>query len=105
MAIAGPTTDHDEIRRWADSHSAIPVEVLPVIVDSEPALLRMILAGQVRDLPHVLTISWEEFFMKFDALGLTFVYDDDATGYNEILQIEEKSPYRHPVYRPAGLEN
>ena len=33
MAIAGPTTDHDEIRRWADSHSALPVEVLPVIVD------------------------------------------------------------------------
>ena len=42
---------------------------------------------------------------KFDALGLTFVYDNGATGYNEILQVEEKSPYRHSAYRPENLQN
>lgn len=105
MAITGPTTDHYEIRHWADLHSAVPVEVLPVIVNSEPAVLRIMRKEQASDIPNVLVISWDEFFCKFDALGLTFVYDDGSTGYNEILQIEEKSPYRHPVYRPAGLQN
>ena len=37
----------------------------------------------------VRQISWEEF-LKYDALGLTFVYGDDATGSNEILKIKEK---------------
>ena len=105
MALAGPTTDHLEIRHWAESHSAVPVEVLPLIVDSEPALLRLMFREQAEDLQNVLEISWEMFFSKFDALGLTFVYDDDSTGYNEILQIEEKSAYRHPVERAFGREN
>jgi hypothetical protein len=105
MAIAGPTNNHDEIRMWAESRSAVPVEVLPLVVDSIPALLQIMLKEQAKDHPNVLVIGWEEFFCKFDALGLTFVYDDAATGYNEILQKEELSPYRHPEYRAASLAN
>ena len=105
MAMKGPTTNHEEIRCWAEARSAVPVEVLPRTVDSEPALLRLMIAAQAEDQSGVQIISWEEFFLKFDALGLTFVYADDSTGHNEILQIEEKSPYRHPVYRSANLVN
>ena len=47
----------------------------------------------------------KSFLPKFDALGLTLVYDDGATGDNELLQTAEKSPYRHPVFRPANLQN
>jgi hypothetical protein len=103
MSIIGPTTDHAEIRRWAESKGAVPTEVLPHVLDSEPALLRIMFAEQARDLADVRIIAWEEFFVKFDGLGLTFVYDDDRGGYNEILQNEEKSPYRHPKYRPSML--
>ncbi len=105
MAIVGPTTNHKEIRIWAESKSALPVEVLPQIVDSVPAVLRLMFPVQIEHCSEARPISWEEFFAKFDALGLTFVYDDGATGYNEILQIEEQSPYRHSVYRPANLQN
>ena len=93
MAIAGPTTNHKEIRRWAERKNAIPVEMLPHMVDSEPALLRFMLSAQLQDHPDVRRISWEDFFAKFDGLGLTFVYDNDSTGYNEILQIEASSPH------------
>ncbi len=34
-------------------------------------------------------ISWEEFFARFDLLGLTVVYDDSMDGYNELLQRPE----------------
>ena len=105
MAITGPTTDHIEIRAWAEAHTAVPVEVLPLIVDGEPALLRIMLKAQVEDRPNVHIIGWEEFFCKFDALGLTLVYDTDKAGYNEILQREEVSAYRHPDHRWAAREH
>ena len=98
MAIVGPTTNHKEIRHWAESHSAAPAEILPLLVDSEPALLRVMLRAQIEDHANARALPWEEFFARFDALGLTFVYDDDSTGYNEILQREEESPYRRPEH-------
>ncbi len=104
MPINGPTTDHLEIRHWAQTHNVVPVEVMPDHVDSEPATLRLMLSGQIRH-PEMIRISWDDFFVKFDELGLTFVYDSDSTGYNEILQIESRSPYRHPEYRSESLKH
>ncbi len=63
------------------------------------------IAEQAEDRSGVLRISWEEFFFKFDALGLTFVYGDDATGYNQILQMEENPSIVSLVYRPANFQN
>ena len=94
MSVSGPTTDHSEIRGWAAQHHARPAEVLPQRLDSEPAVLRFMFPGQARDHQDIRLISWEEFFVKFDELGLSFVYDTDSTGYNELLQVEERSPYR-----------
>jgi len=105
MPVIGPTTDHKEIRFWAELNRAVPTEVLPQRLDHVPAELRLMLADQARAMPWVRVITWEEFFIKFDGLGLSFVYDDDAPGYNEILQIEEKSPYRHPSHRPQNLHH
>ena len=105
MPIIGPTTNHSEIRRWAETHDAIPTEVLPHDVDSEPALIRFMLAEQAKDHSDMRLIAWEEFFLKFDSLGLSFVYDDGSTGYNEILQVEELSPYRKADRNAASFYN
>ncbi|WP_263383552.1 hypothetical protein [Granulicella arctica] len=105
MSLSGPTTNHNEIRIWAESHQIVPTELLPHVLDHEPAELRMMLAGQANGHPDIKVLTWEEFFLKFDSLGLTFVYDDERAGYNEILQIEEKSPYRPPKYRPAHVKH
>lgn len=78
---------------------------LPLHVDGEPALLRLMLKEQAGDRLNIRVIGWEEFFCKFDALGLSLVYDNDLTGYNEILQRDEHSPYRHPDHRPEALQN
>ena len=45
MSVSGPTTNHSEIRGWAAQHHARPAEVLPQRLDSEPAVLRIIVSG------------------------------------------------------------
>jgi len=105
MPASGPTSDHKEIRSWANLHHAIPAELLPHNVDGEPALLRLLFAEQVREHKDIRVLSWDEFFIKFDGLGLAFVYDDEKSGYYEILEVEEKSPYRSRFHRPATLHN
>ena len=105
MATTGPTTDHEEIRGWAEQHQIVPVELFPHIVDHEPASLRLIFGRMAKDRKDLRPITWEEFFTRFDALGLTFIYDNDSTGQNEILQIENKSPYRNPEYRIEKLHH
>jgi hypothetical protein len=99
MPIAGPTTNHDEIRTWAERQRIVPVEVMPHIVDHEPAGLELLFSKSVGTRPEVRVISWDDFFARFDLLGLAFVYDDESTGYNELLQRDEHSPQASRVYR------
>ena len=100
MAISGPTSDHIEIRRWAEKHHSVPGEKLPSRVDGEPTELHLIRASEAAKQQEKRVISWDDFFARFDQHGLAFVDDDDSTGYNEILQIEEKSPYRREALTP-----
>ena len=101
MPISGPTSDHELIKGWANTHSFVPAERLPARVDGEPAELSLVSAIQAESRKDVVVIAWEDFFAKFDQHGLAFVYDNDSSsGFNEILQNEEKSPYRHPNRRP-----
>ncbi len=105
MATSKPITDPEEIRSWARRHNAVPCELLPHIVDGEPAVLCFMYETQARERNDVRLILWDDFFAKFDALGLSFVYDEAVPGSNEILQIEEKSAYRPPAYRVSKLDN
>ena len=105
MPTLGPTTDHHEIRHWAEANGAVPTEILPQIVDSVPTQIRLVLKGSAGQDATRRTITWEEFFAKFDQLGLALVYDGDSTGYNELLQIEARSPYRNPRRTAVPKEN
>ncbi len=105
MNVIGPTTDHQEIRRWANTKLIVPVEMLPHLVDHEPTVLRLMFAAEASTRKDLRLITWEEFFLKFDLLGLTFVYDIGSSGYNEILQVDAESPYRNPPYRTPRLED
>ena len=105
MAMLGPITDHYEIRAWAGAHDVVPIEVLPHIVDHEPLQLKLIRAVELKDSQRFQLISWDEFFSRFDILGLACVYDDKSTGNNELLQIENKSPYRNAKYAVGQTNN
>ena len=68
MAMCGPTTNHDEIRRWAKLQSAIPCEILPYVHDSEPAVLRFAFDAAPEDQTEIKPITWDQFFALFDVM-------------------------------------
>jgi len=82
MTMAGSnktTTDHDEIRRWAEERGGKPASVKGTERSGEEAgLLRIDFPGVGGDgeLEH---ISWEEFFAKFDEAGLALVHQEETS--------------------------
>jgi hypothetical protein len=88
--MRGPTTAHDEIRRWAEIHNAVPCEILPHVFNGEPAVLRLTFGTPPKEAEEVRPITWESFFAQFDLLGLVFLYEPDRPEY-VLLRLEEKT--------------
>jgi hypothetical protein len=70
------TTDHDEIRRWAEERGGRPAAV------SDPRSSKI--AGGLRiDFPDydsgepLQEITWAEFFDRFEEENLTFVFQEE----------------------------
>ena len=72
------TTDHDEIRRWVEEHGGTPASVKGTDADGEAGVLRIDFpAGTGEDqLEH---ISWDDWFQKFDDVGLSFLYQEQKS--------------------------
>lgn len=75
MADNKTTTDHDEIRRWAEERGGRPA--LVVEQQDEPLGLRIEFPEDRDQSDGLLLISWEEFFRKFDEQNLVFLYRDE----------------------------
>ncbi len=86
MSMLGPTSNHDEIRRWAAVNGAVPVEVQSNLFDSEPTKLGFIFPRGKPSEPEFKPISWDGFFALFDVLQLSLVYDDGQAGAYELLR-------------------
>ena len=70
------TTDHEEIRRWAEERGGRPAAVVGPQKEN--------IAGGLRiDFPdydsgeQLEEISWTEFFEKFDEQNLAFFYQEE----------------------------
>ena len=81
-----PTSDHGSILQWATRHNAVPAEVRRQIFDSQPSVLRFLFDEARNGTPELKPISWDDFFARFDLLGLSIVLDD-APGF-EFLEPE-----------------
>ena len=70
------TRDHEEIRRWAEEHGGSPARVRGTGDADDPGILRIDFPGGAGEdqLEHV---SWDEWFQKFNAIGLTFLYQEE----------------------------
>ena len=69
------TTDHETIRRWAEARGAEPVTVRGTGKDDEAGVLRLDFPGYSGK-ERFQSISWDEFFEKFDQKKLQFLYQD-----------------------------
>lgn len=76
MASTSRTTiDHDEIRRWVEAHDGKPASVRGTERSEAAGVLRIDFPGGAgeKELEH---ISWDDWFAKFDAERLAFLYQE-----------------------------
>jgi hypothetical protein len=73
------TTDHEEIRRWAEEHGGKPASVRGTGDGDDPGILRIDFPGGAgeQELEH---ISWDEWFAKFDEQELAAVIQERKSG-------------------------
>ncbi|EGF24650.1 hypothetical protein [Rhodopirellula baltica] len=74
--MANTTTDHETIRNWVHERGGVPATVEST-ADSDEGI------GILRiDFPHggrndtLSTISWDNFFNKFEESNLAFLHED-----------------------------
>jgi len=73
------TTDHEEIRRWAQERGGRPARVRGTGNQHDPGLLRIDFPGYLGQ-ETLEEISWNEFFEKFDRNNLALVMQDMTAG-------------------------
>lgn len=94
MALSKTTTDHEEIRRWAESRSAKPSEVASTHSKNEPGILRFQFPrSRNRNDANLREMGWDEFFEKFDESNLSLLYQEQtSTGkksnFNKLIHPE-----------------
>jgi len=77
------TTNHKEIRKWAEKRGGRPATVESTQHKGESAgLLRIDFPGGAGD-PPLKEITWEQFFEKFDESKLALVYQEQKADGEE----------------------
>ena len=91
------TTNHDEIRRWAEARGAQPACVKGTGGKGDPGMIRLDFPGYSGSdsLQH---ISWDEWFRAFDANDLALVYQDRTadgarTNFNKLVSRDNASEH------------
>jgi anaerobic selenocysteine-containing dehydrogenase len=76
------TTDHDEIRKWAEARGGKPVTVRGTGGKDDTGVLRIDFPGGAGE-DRFEEISWDEWFEKFDEKNLAFLYQDKKASGEE----------------------
>jgi hypothetical protein len=84
MSSVLPTTDHAEIRRWADRHGARPAHVKGTGGAGDPGIIRLDFDEAEPD-AGLENITWEEWFDKFEENGLALLHSDE-TRFNKLVK-------------------
>ncbi|HKC29034.1 MAG TPA: hypothetical protein VKB75_13565 [Jatrophihabitans sp.] len=86
------TTDHDEIRKWAEERGGVPAVVEGTGSGPDDGILRI----EFRDSQDLQEVDWDEFFRIFDERGLAFLYEDTTSDgrpsrFNKFVRRENAS--------------
>ena len=74
-AKATATTDHDEIRRWAEERGATPACVRDIGGKGDMGMLRLDFPGHSGE-ESLEPIEWDQWFEVFDEEGLALLYQE-----------------------------
>ncbi len=73
------TTDHEEIRRWAEAKGGTPAAVERTHEGGDVGIIRIMFPDNPRSEHEALTeISWEEFFRQFEESRLALLHEEDG---------------------------
>ena len=72
---ARPTTDHDEIRRWAGERGGWPARVKGTGEGDDTGMIRIDFPGYSGG-DSLERISWDEWFQQFDENELALLHRD-----------------------------
>lgn len=86
------TTDHDEIRRWAEARGGKPACVKGTGRGGDVGMIRLDFPG-FSGSESLQPISWDEWFEAFDGNGLALVYqestaDGQRSNFNKLIARE-----------------
>ncbi|MCU0894155.1 MAG: hypothetical protein MUD06_07495 [Rhodospirillales bacterium] len=72
---AKTTTDHDAIRKWAESRGGRPAAVAATHGGKNPGIIRIAFQDESESLED---ITWDELFSKFEENKLAFLHQDQT---------------------------
>jgi hypothetical protein len=75
------TTDHEEIRRWAESRGCRPATVEGTESGGDEAGVLRFDCNEPED--RLEELSWDDFFEKFDKENLALLYQDETAEGSE----------------------
>jgi hypothetical protein len=79
------TTDHEVIRKWAESKGGKPAAVRRTHEKGDVGIIRIEFPGNAKSQHENLEeITWEEFFDQFEKSELALVYDDHSL-FNKLI--------------------
>ena len=101
MAQAKVTTDHDEIRKWAEARGGRPAVVRRTQSKNGTGIIRIEFpdAPNAKD-DNLEEISWDEFFEKFDESNLALLYQEETasgqrSNFNKLVGRETAEAREH----------
>jgi hypothetical protein len=98
---AKTTTDHKEIRKWAEAHGGKPARVKATGRGSDPGILRIDFPGFSGE-GTLETIPWREWFDAFEENNLAFLYQDNPRSrFSKLVSRENVSA---PARRAGGAK-
>lgn len=71
------TTDHKEIKKWAEARGGTPAIVKSTLNDEGSAILRVDFPGFSGE-DTLEEVSWDRFFEIFEEQRLAFLYQDQT---------------------------
>jgi hypothetical protein len=79
------TTDHETIRKWAESKGGKPAAVDRTHQGGDVGIIRIMFPqAPLSEHDELVEITWDEFFEEFDKRNLALVYDDRSM-FNKIV--------------------
>ena len=84
MSQSTTTTDHDEIRQWAEARGGKPAAVTATEGGGDGEMIRLMFPDSDQaDDDGLEEVSWDEWFREFDENDLALLYQDETSDGDE----------------------